>query len=200
MTLPEAGNLAQVLSFPFAVLLWAATQRIAPRFWKKWAGPVLSTAAVVTLVALWRSRILNSLGARLHVPGWLVLVLGLLAVLVSLICWSLTHAGKAQRDWRDYVSDELLGLVWHWRYARNEIQELSLSAFCPHCRHRLQPQQDADHRPPGPKTAPVTLLCPHCGFKREFDSHFDQLKAKVIAEIERRLNTGEYRQRIDTDS
>jgi hypothetical protein len=199
MTLLQAGNMAQLLVFPLAILVWLVTQRIAPRFWKRWARSILAVSAVVTLFGLWRLRILDSLGGRVHLPGWMMLGLGLLAVLAGLFLRSLMRSNTWERDWRDYISDEMFGVVWHWRYIRNEVPEHHLSPFCPEqqCGCRLQSRANPERRGPQPAAVPVFLLCPRCGFKREFDSGFDGLKAKVVAEIENRLRTGEYQKRLD---
>ena len=43
---------------------------------------------------------------------------------------------------------------------------------------------------------PVSVNCPHCGFKKVFDWDFDTVKRKVHYEIERRIRTGEYRKQV----
>jgi len=41
---------------------------------------------------------------------------------------------------------------------------------------------------------PVSLVWSHCSFKCDFDFDQHRLKKNVFLEIERRINTGEYKQ------
>jgi len=41
-----------------------------------------------------------------------------------------------------------------------------------------------------------SLLCPRCGFQRDLNTDLEHQKQNVVFEIERLINTGEFRQRM----
>lgn len=43
---------------------------------------------------------------------------------------------------------------------------------------------------------PISYTCRKCGFSHRFDIDLAQLHEDVLQEIERRINTGEYQQRM----
>jgi hypothetical protein len=107
----------------------------------------------------------------------------------------------ARIDWHDYIQDEIFDVLWQWRYSNNAINEYSLVSLCPRtgCMNRLQ---IVELDPANPSlhtsfmTMPATLTCHRCGFKRHFDYDGNTLRSRVCDEIERRVRTGEYEQRM----
>jgi len=102
----------------------------------------------------------------------------------------------------DYKHDNIFGVNWIWGYYLNQISSESLGAFCPneHCQRRLEEKDDINRWYGGGYggVMPVTLHCPRCGFSKSFDEDRQKLYYNVCAEIERRINTGEYIKAIRT--
>lgn len=103
-------------------------------------------------------------------------------------------------DPRSYTSDEIWGVNWSWRWFGHQFGNL-VGPFCPnpHCLCRLDQEICRDpnmyyrHKS---MTMPISLVCPHCGFKRDYEFDLAQLMDKTLVEIERRINTGEYKSRL----
>jgi hypothetical protein len=112
---------------------------------------------------------------------------------------------RSQRpDWHRFVSDQIFGVLWRWGYTGNSINDNVLSGFCPKqgCMNRLDIDFDSQN-PNAAKnfdTIPETMTCSRCGFKRHFDCDRQTLQVKVIHEIERLINTGQYVQRLEFGS
>jgi hypothetical protein len=196
MTLSDAANWAQILGLPLAVVLWFFTRERAVKFWEKWIKLILGALAVLTLITLWRVGWLDWLANSVTWPVWALILLAFsipaVALLVLWIC-SLLEAQPAVPDWQDYVSDNVFDVDWHWRYVAGKLDEFEFSPFCPNraCMCRLQPESR------GYAIAQaVSLVCPHCGYRRNFDFDWDRLRHNVVFEVERRLRTGEYKQRL----
>jgi len=108
-----------------------------------------------------------------------------------------------QPDWHNFVSDEIFGVFWRWNYIGKTINDRALAAFCPRpdCMNRLEtaidPQNPNVNRFLSFETGvPETMSCHRCGFKRHFDCDGRTIQRRVIDEIERLVNTGQYVQRL----
>jgi hypothetical protein len=104
----------------------------------------------------------------------------------------------------DYKTDEIFGVKWAWNFYYQQLNEDSLTAFCPrpNCKNRLTMQQDYQRMRMRPSSIgsqsvlPISFTCRNCGFNREFDLSWGELRRNVLEEVERRMNTGEFRQRM----
>ena len=79
-------------------------------------------------------------------PGWVILVLGLLALfgltIIGLLLKELLHGKKetAGPTFQKYTEDMLDAVRWRWRWVDNRIT--NLSCFCPICDAQLVPERD----------------------------------------------------------
>ncbi len=96
---------------------------------------------------------------------------------------------------RTYTNDEIFGVKWSWQWLGHQFGNLA-GPFCPRpsclCRLDLELCRDPNmyyrHKS---MTPPIALVCPHCGFNRNYEFDLEELKQKTMVEIERRINTGE---------
>jgi hypothetical protein len=114
-----------------------------------------------------------------------------------------TQTTKPPRlDWHNYVSDEIFGVRWEWRYKGNMLDCDSLAGFCPKqgCMNRLESGFDPQNPTPAVDifNPPVSMTCHRCRFKRHFDCDEETLQQRVVNEIERLVKTGQYMQRPTT--
>jgi len=217
-SLPDMANWAQILSLlgiPLSVALWYFTKEKAERFWKRWQKTIFLLFGIGGLFALWGLGWLHWLSRPVTLPVWILLLLGIGGLLVGLIIWLIVHwlnnpavlqaeptsqmrrSLSAPPDWHNYVNDEIFGVRWQWGYRGNQIDN-KLTAFCPqpHCRNRLEEKMNMPKMHSQRYTIPVSLVCPTCGFQHDYDDDAQRLKERVLMEIERRINTGEYEKRF----
>jgi hypothetical protein len=225
-SLSDVANLAQIISIPLTVLLWFFTKEHVAGFWKKWWRLIFSVLAVVTIVGAWRQGWFSWLTHSTALPIWVLILILFGGPLLGFIIWSVisslpskpventTKIDRSQSvpkqstqpvkpiqiDWHNFVSDEIFGVLWRWDYYGNTINDRSLTAFCPRpgCMNRLESELD----PANPNFGrqhygfPETMTCHRCGFKHHFDCDSETVRRRVVNEIERLVNTGQYLQRI----
>jgi hypothetical protein len=146
-------------------------------------------------------------------PVWLLILVLLVVLVAPAICfWFFVKTSNAPNESLqppqvspfDYKSDEIFGVEWIWSYIYGSLNENDLSAFCPKksCMCRLTIQEHPERmavRNAGygaSLSIPVSFTCTACGFSRQFDSDWKKLKHDVFLEIERRIRTGEFQQRM----
>lgn len=196
ITLSDLGNYAQILSLPLSVLLWRVTAERFGRFWKRWKRIVFLILSSVALGAAWRLGWIGWATQLVHIPVWGVCLLGISGFFLSWLIWKtvrwMANASANQKRESGIVED----VEWHWRLVGDRIDGNSLTALCPDasCRHRLDSEdvghigdqygyQLVDH---------IRLVCPRCGFRRDYNCNQRELVRRVGLEIERRFQTGEY--------
>jgi hypothetical protein len=108
----------------------------------------------------------------------------------------------AQPEPHDYTRDEVFGVKWSWRWHGHQFGDL-MGPFCPrsNCVCRLDQERCSDpnmYNPRNAFTMPISLVCPHCGFKRDYEYDFSELTRKTMTEIERRINSGDFRNRLNS--
>ncbi len=196
MTLSDTANWAQVLSLPLAVVLWLLTRETATRFWKRWQKRIFVLTTVVVLVGLWRFGWLGWLSQPVTLPLWALLLMGGMIVTLGMGYFFIKPMPmpQAPNNWLNYVNDEIFGVRWAWQFVGEKIGT-EFSAFCPRdgCRCRLQEKMNLEgdfHH-----GLPISLVCPNCSFKMNFDCDWKELTRRVSVEIERRINTREYLRR-----
>ena len=204
MTLSDYASCASILSLPLSVVLWLFTRETAAKFWKNWFGRIFFVGFILGLVAVWHMGWLSWLTKPVVWPVWALILLGVGGLVLPLLYWGLIKLfGKqsiiSQLNWRNYVNDEIFGVNWHWNYLGDKLYD-DLSAFCPDhkckCRLRSEPNRNAPFNP-NRYESPISLVCPRCGFQKDFDSDFESIKRNVFIEIERRLNTKEFLKRSE---
>jgi hypothetical protein len=133
--------------------------------------------------------------------------LGIVVAIVLFFLWR--ESKKAPNSpaatpirYQDYCSDEIFGVRWSWSYGYGKLNENSLVAYCPRtgCMHRLESRinrlLDANSTMLTGLVATDSLHCPRCGFQQDLDTDVQHQKVKVLLEIERLINTGEFAQRV----
>jgi hypothetical protein len=143
-------------------------------------------------------------------PVWALILIGIsgLAV-VAVLFYFFGRVSEAQPepetlDPLNYRADEIFGVEWIWSYIYGKLNVNDLSAFCPKksCMCRLTMQENPERMSVrqggfgGSVYIPVSFTCTTCGFTRQFDSDWKKLKNDVFLEIERRIRTGEFQQRM----
>ena len=90
-----------------------------------------------------------------------------------------------------YTEDIIENVLWRWDYAGQEFDITSLSAFCPECKIRLI----YDNR-----SVKSYYRCDRCDNTLfEFQGNRQGIYSHIFREIERRINTGEWLQKVKTD-
>jgi hypothetical protein len=100
-----------------------------------------------------------------------------------------------------YVEDLIFGVWWQWTYSGHTVN--IPRPICPdrHCQCDLGFREDWMRLNDGPNMAiipapPVSLLCPRCGFKKDFNETKQQVLGSVSTEIVRLIRTGQFRERL----
>ncbi len=214
MRLEEWSWIAAIAALPLSIVLsivtWLIDREQAKKFLKDHAGLIFAAFAVVILYALWLRGWFNWLAHPVTWPVWafILLAIGGLAIVagvVYLIFRTSTGEGLPfQISPFDYKTDEIFGVKWMWDFYYQQLNEDSLTAFCPrsNCKNRLTMREDHDRMAVrhsgygGSLIIPISFTCRNCGFTHQFDSTWPQLKRDVLEEVERRINTGEFRQKM----
>ena len=154
------------------------------------------------MIGLWRNGWLSWLSFPVTWPVWALILLAFAGLAIACLALAVfyfvtkeaSHLNK-ETSHLDYFSDDIFGVEWNWRYIRDQLDERELSAFCPNkqCACRLEPQL----RSGAGAVDVVLLVCGHCGFSKGFEYDWRQLRRKVIIEIERRVRTREFKQRLE---
>lgn len=137
-------------------------------------------------------------------PTWAFFVFGvaiIVAIVIVVVCsfFLSTRSKPSSANHLDYRTDDILGIHWRWGYFNGQLDPDEISAFCPcpDCRLRLEPRINSNalfntHS----RHPPVSLVCSRCGFQRDFDMDLKQVHFEVLKEVERRINTGAFVNRI----
>lgn len=138
------------------------------------------------------------------VPGWALIIIGLLVILgLGRIYITLMPAKKP--EFIQYTEDVLEGVVWRWSWSGNEIS--NLSCFCPACDATLIPESIMAVYAGDPN---VSLICEQCPPDNQSFGISIQgrvvaqiacdpyvLEGKIKREIYRRIRTGSHRSRTE---
>jgi hypothetical protein len=218
MKLEEMSWIAGCIALPLMVVIWLIDRKQFTDFCKKWKGLILVAFIVVALMVALSHGCFNWLTHGVTLPIWALLVTVLLVVLIAFLGWLIGNTISTrplplmeqfqpseqvqpkqplltpQPNPLLYVNDEIFGVRWSWDYIGRMINTPSLIAFCPrqNCRCRLEAKTDFNKYIPHVYALPISLNCPRCGFRQDFDYGMEKLKYNVGVEIERRINTGEY--------
>lgn len=143
-------------------------------------------------------------------PVWaliLIAISGLAVVALLFLFFGKVSETKPEPDLLDplnYRTDEIDGVQWTWSYVYGKLNENDLSAFCPRQKCMCRLTMKEDHQRMQVRQGgfgadlhfPITFTCTNCGYSREFDSNWTQLKHSVFIEIERRIRTNEFQKRL----
>jgi len=168
-------------------------------FWKS-SGRIIATP----FLSAW-----NFFAHPVTWPVWalVLLVISGLAIAVAVVLFVLWRVSKETQQapestpirWQDYRSDEIFGVRWSWAYVYGQLD--NLVAYCPRkgCMHRLESRTnrllDANSAMLTGLIATDSLFCRRCGFQQDLNTDLEHQKPNVVFEIERLINTGEFRHR-----
>lgn len=110
-------------------------------------------------------------------------VLALIFVAGFILCLAILYLPKnIRQNLKDYIKDEVEGLIWAWgwSFSRNIVD---LKSLCPNCQGELEFQD-------GYKKY---YACICCNFEKEIKSRQNEFKHEIYIEIERRIRTGEWK-------
>lgn len=206
--LQDWANLAQILGLlglPLSVALWYFTRAHFEKFWQKWRKPTFYALGVVALIGAMYRGWFAWLAYHVGLPIWILTVIAVLPVALALgVVWFISKSREsAEISPEQYTTDTIFNVVWQWRYNGHYIDEHSLSPFCPNesCKCRLSLIEDYQRNYALPLgQVPVSLVCPNCGFRENFEMNSDGLFSRVPIEIERRIRTGDYKKRFAVQS
>jgi len=194
VSITDLANIATLVSLPLTILTWLLTRERFTTFWKKWFKWILPFFAVIALAGLWRLGYLHWLRYRLHCPLWLFMLMPFSGVLVLILILLIDRFFDRTPSHFSYVSDNILGVHWQWRWRAEKIDPSNLVPLCPDpaCSCRLDPEERSGYA----AIENVSLVCDHCGFKVDFDCNWDDLRWKVVKEIDRRIRTEKFRESL----
>jgi hypothetical protein len=202
MNLSDGANWAQILSLPLSLLLWLVPREKVGKTFKQSRKALLAFALFAAVMGLYRLGWLNWLSPillwfvmKVRFPVWGLFLVYLAGFASPVFLWvgvRMISKSKTQQPlhWRQYRSDTIFRVFWRWEYP---VSERRLEVFCPlaHCKCRLDMVEDWD-RLGCRREAPASLYCSHCGLKEDYDCSPKELLRRVVLEVERRCNTGEY--------
>lgn len=120
--------------------------------------------AKAALVWFWERffAFLGLFSASYSVPGWLVVLLSVLALLTVLrILVGLRSVAVPEAPHTSYIEDILFGTKWRWSWASNQIR--GLWCFCPSCDAELVYDDSSVHNIYSREDAKTKFICEHCG-------------------------------------
>lgn len=210
-SLQDWANVAQILgllALPLSIALWYFTRAHFEKFWKKWRKVVFVALAIVATAGAAFRGWFAWLTHPFTLPVWILILVAVLpAALLFGVLWLVVKLKELSKPAKigpeHYITDRIFNVVWVWGYKGHLIDEGSLSAFCPNadCKCRLTFKDDNERGWSGNlPSAPVSLVCPNCGFREDFDFRRRELFPRVSVEIERRIRTGEYKKSLAVQS
>jgi len=131
-----------------------------------------------------------------YVPNWLVGIMTLLCVLfIYAILIELKGnppKEELEKTFKYYTKDSFLGLLWCWRYAGNQID--NLHSLCPHCEYQILPKNSSSY-----SAAPgYEYSCDDCGYSAGLiEGYPENLNQKVKLKIQKTIRTEQWRERIN---
>lgn len=135
------------------------------------------------------SSIVRLFVVKITLPVWAIIILiFLLPVARFLIQKKQVHQNLNKADSSDsgflkYTSGDFFGIGWHWDYRGNKIDSSSITARCPKCKCLLDWVRESSFR----MIKDITLICPHCNFRKEFKLDEKAIVRKVEQEIDREI-------------
>ena len=128
-------------------------------------------------------------------PLWLLLLGVSICVLlfpiagrVYAVAFGAGDGENRKPEWKKYRGDLIFGIKWRWRYRKNSI--FFMLPLCPHCEHELKVKNAVWH-------------CPNCDFQKNAEqelktplSSYETVTTRAAREVERRIRTDEYKQRM----
>lgn len=194
ISISDLANIATILSVPLAILTWLLTRERFAKFWKKRLKWILVIVAVIAIAGLSRMGWLNWLQHKFMCPVWVLILLSFSGLVIALCVLAVCYFLNRTSDHFSYVSDNIFGIEWQWCWQAGKLYKNNLVPICPkpRCSCRLDPREMSGYQ----AIDDISLICDHCGLRKDFDCDWDELRWKVIKEIDRRVRTEEFKERL----
>ena len=202
MTLEHAAYIAEIVTAGLAILGFICAPKQVMTFLKNHWKVLGSLFAIAVGCICSLHGWLSWLSIRICMPVWFLMLIGFivcgLAIGFSWLANRLSQEhdrqGAAASDPSNYITDNIFGIQWIWKFFRNEIAGESLAAFCPTkgCMKRLEMRKNINCY-----GVTVAFVCNRCGFLRDFDRDWEHVRWEALMEIERRIRTGEFQERTN---
>lgn len=197
ISLSNIASVASILSIPVMLIIWLVTKDRFSSWWQKWSKYILLGGFIVAIFAAHKMRWLDWLWDKYVYPVWLIILIGssgfLIILLVKIFSDFIADSSEEVPDFFKYTHDIIFDISCQWSYKNEKIDNYSLSFFCVNkncsCRLDVEISRISDY---------IVVLCPHCGFRKQFNMSVENFKRSVVIEIERRLRTGEYKNSINS--
>jgi len=139
----------------------------------------------------WVGRGARSIWEWLHQPftvqRWYLYILGGMAVGLVLLAMRRV-LGRRQPPWvRTYRSDRFLELDWKWNYWGNQVQEGTVTPFCPRCGTEMVYSRD------GPLGRTI-IGCTECNWYPVFEGYPNDIRNRVFRLATRSITTGAWQE------
>lgn len=175
---------------------------------KIWKDPVWSKVIATAILAIIASfyagwlRIKNALLfiynffiATTPVPNWLIAVLiipTLIFLLLILLAIKERFFGSKLHTYKDYISDNFLGLIWGWSYYEDG-GICDVHSICPHCNYQILAKYESGYH-----VAPRYLFeCDECGYNAgTIDSDYSEIEQKIKFKIQKNIRNGEWQNKV----
>jgi len=194
ISINDLANIATIVTIPLIILTWLFTREHFAKFWKKWFKLILFVLLGFTTAFLWQKGLLNWLHYQFSCPVWALILLSISGLAIaSFIIVVITFLNRTP-DHSLYLSDNIFGIEWCWALRGHTVQKDTLVPYCPkpECSCRLEPLELSGYE----VIDNISLVCDHCGFRKDFDCNWDTLRWKVYKEIDRRVRTGEFKKSV----
>jgi hypothetical protein len=191
---------------------WWEKVKEHPIYSKVIAGLILAALlAISNQVFSWNifSSIFSFASQKYIVPVWGLVVIGIspIVFIVGIVCFIVfikkdpaSQNNKEQFElqslsvWMSYVEDIIFTVLWQWKYfSDGSINTRSLLPLCPKCKRQLKTQESYISF----RGAGIYMNCFNCDFKTDFiGGDYYNFSILVIREIEGRIRSGEYKDKI----
>jgi Zn ribbon nucleic-acid-binding protein len=193
MSLSDAANWASVVTVPLTLLAWFFTRERFAVFWKRQWKLVTMALFAVSAIAAARMGWFSLLNFQITWPLWKLIVVGGIGLVIPLLVLAAAKCFNLLPNPAKYTHDEFFGVCWHWSFCGYELFKDDIFALCPNCSYQLDPARASLYD----AVPAIELVCDHCGFRKRYDCNWDELRRKVLKEVQRLVRTEEWLQRYE---
>jgi hypothetical protein len=159
---------------------------------------VIGGVILANIGAIWRTvvdslkAVWGFLGSSLTLPMWLVILVGLVALLAIGFCVLVVWTAKTnQPSHLNYQQDEFFDVTWRWAYySDGTVNEDALWCFCPKCETMIVYEIDNYN-------GIIKLSCETCQQEvGTYSGSRSHLRGRIARQIDRKIRTREWREVI----
>lgn len=128
--------------------------------------------------------------SSIPVPVWLIVLLSPLIISTLIRMYAaLRQKDTEHQNWLDYKQDEIMGMIWRWRYTSYQGEIENIWCFCPDDNTELVYEDGYSLRFPT-----VSFRCETCGRKfGPFDGDRHHVLGMAERQIRRKIRTDEWK-------